>query len=782
MELAKPIQLGAAERVSYSPDGKRLAVRSSQVSVWDLEKGVRLWRTAPLRYLMYFAFSPDGKKLAVKSTTGQIAVVDSSSGKVLYDFRNRKDGEGCNLHFSPCGKFIVDGTWEGRLLVRAAATGKIEFERTFSHEMMNGVFAVNGGTSFLVRHSPIFRDDDEDVDAKVLPPYFTRWKWPFDAKPVSTVQLPDELFFESAVSPDGQLFAFKSSLVPKKPSIDILALSNGKRVASIPHLREERIKQLNWSADGNYLAVVKATSVVIYHAGKFEAVVEHGLDGASDVAFAPTADTIALGAKKATVVAWNQIVPSTTMSVATPKTRKTKSAVKSMVAPATSFIDSPEYEKAFKRVLSTLPSKSRIRKLLPDLGCNDEDRRIAANDVVADFDSCGASDDVRKPNWRLTEVEAMAILNAGAISEFPPPPPDAPWKDGYSRALGLLWRSPYPSLLPIITPAYEKQPRGMRRAALLALLGVLCTREAAAVFVACIRKFGWPPVYGRVWWELENLLAYGEVLLPEIALAAGNEEIGYLVDTITSALAGGTLPLAQVAGRLDALSPVVVTSIKKLIKQLSKYQTRKGISWRFDERYGEARYRLSSLLNIAGYLIDPKLPPLLREAAKFSDPLIAVSAAIAMLRQSGDANKAAFSRAAQSNETRAHTYAALAELKRKDLFPKKFATWEAFAASAMVDWLKYPTELGAEPDELKLEHTEWIDKRRKLVMYVWKFRKSKEPWLAAVSGPHELRGSPQPTHGAFTFSQFDEWDSATPQEHLEKCAGTAKEILENSNK
>ena len=114
MELAKTIKLGAAERVSYSPDGKRLAVSSSQISVWDLEKGVRLWRAAPLPYLIYFAFSPDGKRLAVKSTTGQIAVVDSNNGKVLYDFRNKKDGEGSDLEFSPCGKFIVDGTWEGR--------------------------------------------------------------------------------------------------------------------------------------------------------------------------------------------------------------------------------------------------------------------------------------------------------------------------------------------------------------------------------------------------------------------------------------------------------------------------------------------------------------------------------------------------------------------------------------------------------------------------------------------------------------------------------------------
>jgi hypothetical protein len=116
-------------------------------------------------------------------------------------------------------------------------------------------------------------------------------------------------------------------------------------------------------------------------------------------------------------------------------------------------------------------------------------------------------------------------------------------------------------------------------------------------------------------------------------------------------------------------------------------------------------------------------------------------------------------------------------MDRQDLILKKLATWEAFAASDMVNWRIYPTELGREPDEFTLGHTEWLDKKRKLAMFVWKFRNAKEPWLAGVSGPYELRGSPRPVPGSCTFSVFDEWDSASPQEHLEKCAGTAKQIL-----
>jgi hypothetical protein len=632
--------------------------------------------------------------------------------------------------------------------------------------MIHEICAVDGGSSFIVMHNPKYVEDGEPP-----PPYLTRWKWPFGDKPTSTVQLPDASYINSALSPDGKYFAVDSSRVPKKPTVDILSTRDSKLVAAVPRAREDRLRGIRWSADGKLLGIVKEKALTIYRANKFDPVAEHELNDAQDIAFSPAGDTIALGAKHSTVVPWIRIVPS---GGETPKLNAKPEAAH---IPADTFIYAPQYKKEFTKVLSTLPAKSKVRQLLEKLAADDEDRRVEGYErACVFFDPVKSSVDAQKPNWKLSENEAAAILSAGAIAEFPPPPPDADWKDGYHTALWFLWRSPHPGLLPLITPAYEKQPHGTRRAALLALLAILGTREAAETFAGCIRKFGWPPVYIRVFWELEKLLAHGDVLLPDIALAA-KKNIGDLMDVITSALAEGTLKLDKVAGRIDALAPITLSSIKKRLKQLSKFQSRKGIAWRFTDSYSHARYQLSSLLNLAGYMIEPKLPPLLREAAKFTDPRIAMSAAIAMLHQSGDANKLAIRRAAESNETRRPLFELLNAMDRKDLFPKKFATWEAFAASDMVNWLIFPTELGREPDEISLGHTEWLDKKRKLALYVWKFRNAKEPWMAGVSGPYKLAGSPRPSHGARTFSAFDDWDSATPQEHAKKCAGTAKEIL-----
>ena len=114
----------------------------------------------------------------------------------------------------------------------------------------------------------------------------------------------------------------------------------------------------------------------------------------------------------------------------------------------------------------------------------------------------------------------------------------------------------------------------------------------------------------------------------------------------------------------------------------------------------------------------------------------------------------------------------LRALRMERRFPKRWRTWEAFAAAGMVEWLMFPSELGREPDDLELHLREWVDRGKKSSVYVWRFRVKGEPWMAAVSGPYTLRGQPQPGHGPLTFSRFDKWDDATAEEHLERCAGT----------
>lgn len=431
--------------------------------------------------------------------------------------------------------------------------------------------------------------------------------------------------------------------------------------------------------------------------------------------------------------------------------------------------------------LSRLPAESPFVDLLRDLASPDLEVRTDAYERACKQHYATDDGDVRAANWAVGEAEGGAILQALREVAFPPPPDSVNWKDGIHEVLGCLWRSPHPSLAEAAGAIYPRMETLRRRCAVLALLGSIGTREAAVQFAACVRDHGWPEkAYARVYDELTRLFQYSDVMLPDVLLTAGKDVITGVGDALLAALSDGTLQTDAVGDRLEALTPYVVQSLKKLLKSTAKQQDKPGIAWRFSERYQYNRQRTSMFLDLAGYLSSPKLAPLLEQALSYSDPRLVTFAALSRLRRGELVPAEALEKAAACHETRSILFLGMSGLGHLDQFPSAWCTWEAFGAAAMVDWLLYPTELGAEPDELELALTVWLDEPPTQAMHVWKFRVENEPWKAGVSGPYALVGDPQPLHGPLTFSRFDDWEIATPEQHLELCAGTVEAIREQS--
>jgi hypothetical protein len=418
-----------------------------------------------------------------------------------------------------------------------------------------------------------------------------------------------------------------------------------------------------------------------------------------------------------------------------------------------------------------------MRSLLTDLASPIVEFRLAGYERARELCRVNDWQEARTPSWALTEAEAVALLAAVQEVEFPPAPPERSWKDGLHEALTALWQSPYPALLPLIEPAYARLTGNGRRSALLALLGILGTREAAEAFARCLGEHGWPErPYGRVFEELIPLLAFPDVLLPDLITTAG-PHVTSVGGAVLAALTQGLLPSEEISGRLEALAPFVLKSLRPAVRTTAKHQEKPGIAWRFAERYQNVRHRTCMFLDLAGYLRAPKLSPVLQQAAGFRDPRIVTYALLALLRRGEEVPAEALETAAAAHETRDLLFRKLEALGAGDRFPEAWRTREAFAASAMADWLLYPTELGREPDELILEHVEPLDPEGTHTAYVWRYRVEDGPWLAGASGPHAFGETPGPAHGALTFSRFEPWESATVKEHLERCMGTAGEIL-----
>ena len=222
----KPLNLGCAYSVRFSPDGTRLAVLGHDLILWDVAARQKLWRGKPIPHCSAMAFSPDGSQLAVKSTTGLMAVVDAASGDVVLNFRNKKDCEGSAPAWSPCGHYIADGGWDGRLQVREAATGEVVFAQEHAGEMLHDVIAIDGGQRLLVLHGV-----KSVEEGQVQPPdYVTMWDWPLQ-QAAGHVVLSLAGLASIAASADGQYLAALHR-ADGAERLSVFSLTDGGQLAS----------------------------------------------------------------------------------------------------------------------------------------------------------------------------------------------------------------------------------------------------------------------------------------------------------------------------------------------------------------------------------------------------------------------------------------------------------------------------------------------------------------------------------------------------------------------
>jgi WD40 repeat protein len=110
---------------SFSADSSLLATcGSASVFLFEVETGRLIRRFRAMSHLSSIAMDPAGTRVAAKSTSGRIKVFDLE-GNLLMDAKNQKEGEGSNLFWTPDGEGLVDGSWDGLLTVRSAATGEV---------------------------------------------------------------------------------------------------------------------------------------------------------------------------------------------------------------------------------------------------------------------------------------------------------------------------------------------------------------------------------------------------------------------------------------------------------------------------------------------------------------------------------------------------------------------------------------------------------------------------------------------------------------------------------
>jgi WD40 repeat protein len=120
---------GVTGQVSFSPDGKKLALAqspSSALVVWDVTTGRKLFSAGAVEVLATsVAFSPDGKRVVTGGLDGTIRSWTADTGKEIWKVTlPSKEPMVNSVAFSPDGNQIVAGTDPDGLFLLRAADGK----------------------------------------------------------------------------------------------------------------------------------------------------------------------------------------------------------------------------------------------------------------------------------------------------------------------------------------------------------------------------------------------------------------------------------------------------------------------------------------------------------------------------------------------------------------------------------------------------------------------------------------------------------------------------------
>lgn len=290
MATAQRLKLPTTYAFSASPDGNLIAALGRNVVVANTRTLRKLSSAHPVSHPSRACFNGDGTLLAVKSTSGRIVVMRVTDSLVLCDHSNQREGEGSALHFSPCGEFLVDGSWAGQVVVREALRPSAANRFEFDGEMITGVSPSGDCQLWLVTHQP--RTPPGAITHE--PAYLTVWQWPL-TKPKKTIR-PLLANVESCVlSPDGKRIALVGlDETLGQWALQVLSIS-GKELCRSPIDTGGTGSTLRWSADGASIGSIQRGRIAVYASADLSESASYPLEYPSDICFSSDHSFIALG-------------------------------------------------------------------------------------------------------------------------------------------------------------------------------------------------------------------------------------------------------------------------------------------------------------------------------------------------------------------------------------------------------------------------------------------------------------------------------------------------------
>ncbi|WP_457417879.1 WD40 repeat domain-containing protein [Roseateles sp. P5_E7] len=283
-------KLGKSYAIRFVPHSDLLVCLGQKVKLRQRLGREHLANALPFSHPSECSISPDASLLAVKNTSGAIALLDLPTLQVRWIRPPAK--QGCQLLFSPCGQYLVTGSWNGELMRLETASGAAQVLDRTAGSMLKWVSQSEDRLRYVYVKQPIAVERDSPPGDSIV----ALRSWPFESHPEQRLAGPWRFVWAAEISPDARWLAVLHQREGGDFQVDIVDLSTAFVLSSTPVVYGGTNISLAWSPDGQHVACVRSHGVTVFEAPSLRIASEVSCAYACHVSFSPDGEFLAIGA------------------------------------------------------------------------------------------------------------------------------------------------------------------------------------------------------------------------------------------------------------------------------------------------------------------------------------------------------------------------------------------------------------------------------------------------------------------------------------------------------
>ncbi|AKJ31937.1 hypothetical protein AAW51_5246 [Caldimonas brevitalea] len=267
-----------------------MLVLGGAVYLWSGYGHTKVGKVRPFSHPSSIDLLQDGKQAVVKNTAGKLAIVNLPSLEVRHLPTLGATSEGCQALISPCGQFVVDGSWDGELVVRSLVTGVSEFREHHENAMMVWLSCDHTRDTFVYVRQPKAVGEQAPRPSEVI----VR-RWPFSSNEETMVRGPWGNVHAASPSPEATHLAVLHQLATGEVALDVVEAETSRILATSNFEYGGTNHSLAWSPDGRILATVQRGRAAFFESRSLSLLGAYEIEHPCWVEFSPNGEYVALG-------------------------------------------------------------------------------------------------------------------------------------------------------------------------------------------------------------------------------------------------------------------------------------------------------------------------------------------------------------------------------------------------------------------------------------------------------------------------------------------------------